>query len=122
MLGRLLLGREITRVQYDAATAYARLRADYNRTTLARPLPSPGDFDRQPGHDDSDGAAPQYQAWCNRVTMDYRRARRALMECPDAMAQVVLDGILDDAPMWHFVGTLRIACNALARLRQSNAA
>ena len=123
-LGRLrLLGNDngISESQYEAGKVYAATREDYHRVMLARPVPSAGDLERQPGFDGSDGSSPGYVDWCQEVEADYKTMRRALLECGDALASMVVDGIIDGVAMFDFVGTLRVALNALARVTNQKA-
>ena len=117
LLGRLSLSGEITRRQFDAGRAYAALRRDYDKAMLARRLESAGDFHEAHGPDHRDGSDPQYRVWVQHTMSTYDRARRALAECSDPLAAMVLDGVvLDGRQMWRFIGTLRIALNAVGRV------
>lgn len=118
MLGRLRLRDEISETQHAAGQRYAEKRAEYHKTMLAKPVPSAGDLQRQPGFDASDGSEESYRLWCKRVAADFDAMRIALRETDEPLAGSVLDSILDGQPLFNFVGTLRIALNALARITQ----
>ncbi len=117
LLGRLSLSGEITRQQFDAGRGYASLKRDYDRAMLARRLVSAADLRGPGGPDHRDGSDPGYRAWVQGVLSAYDRTRRALAESPDPLAAMVLDGVvLDGRQMWRFIGTLRIALNAVGRV------
>jgi len=114
LLGRLSLSGEINREQYEAGLRYVELRQDYDRAMLAQRLVVPGDPLSGPGHDDRDGTDPAYRAWIRHTSARHAQVRRALRECHDPLAQMVLDGIvLEHREMWNFIGTLRLALNAV---------
>ena len=115
ILGRMYLAGEISQRQKEAGDRYAEIRRNYRKAILARRLPSAGDLDRQRGHDDSDGTDPAYVVWCERSIAAYDRLWSALRDCGEPLAIPVLDGVIDDQPLWDFIGVLRIALNTIAR-------
>ena len=117
LLGRLSLSGEINRGQYEAGLSYAQMRGDYDRAMLAQRLVEPGEPESRPGYDDRDGSAPGYRAWVEHTIKQHAKVRRALAECHDPLAATVLDGIvLEGRQMWNFIGTLRLALNAIGRV------
>ena len=84
---------------------------------LARRLGSAADFHGPRGPDHRDGSDPRYRAWVRGTLSAYDRTRRVLAECSDPLAAMVLDGVvIDGHQMWRFIGTLRIALNAVGRV------
>ena len=114
ILGRMYLAGEISQRQKQAGDRYVEIRRDYRKAILARRMPSGGNLERLHGHDDSDGTDQAYVAWCERSIAVYDHLRRALMDCGEPLAITVLDGVIDEQPLWDFVGTLRLALNAIA--------
>ena len=116
ILGRMYLAGEISQTQKHAGDRYAEARRNYRRAILAKRLPSAGNLERQRGHDGSDGSDPAYIAWCARSIAAYDLLWRELRDCGEPMAIPVLDGVIDEQPLWDFVGTLRVALNAIAHV------
>jgi hypothetical protein len=84
---------------------------------LAQRLVATGDPESGPSQDDSDGSDPGYRAWVKHTIIRHDRVRRALAQCHDPLAATVLDGIvLENRQMWNFIGTLRLALNAVGRI------
>lgn len=114
VLGRLFFTREISRQQYDDGWRYAEIVANYRRAIMAKGVPSAGDLDRSRGHDGSDGTDPAYVARCKRDIAIYKQVRRSILEAPDPLAQTIIDAVvIEGKDMPSFVGTLRIALNAV---------
>lgn len=137
-LGRLWINGEIDipvagderrrTTQYEAGKEYRQIVENYRRSLLIRPLGSSSDLNRSPGHEDylGDNAHPEYVAWCKRARVKYRGedgrggVRNALATCGDPLAQMVIDAVVleDKIVSGNFIGTLRVALNAVARVTQ----
>jgi hypothetical protein len=116
VIGALKASGEISRRQFDALDRYREIVQDHRRYTLARPLPSAGNLDRTHGHDDSSGEDPSYVLRFNVAMRLYERCTDALRRCPDAFVTSVVDMVvMGDQFAPHFIGSLRIGANELAR-------
>ena len=117
MLGRLFMTGEINRDQHEAGVLYAQHRVDYDRAMLAQRLVTAGDPLDRGGYDARDGTDPDYRTFVRRVVARHARVRQALGACHDPLAGMVLDAVvLEEREMWNFVGTLRLALNAVGRV------
>jgi len=116
-VGRLTLGKEMTRQQYDAAMSYLE---DYHNNLRAIQAP------RQPGAIDlnaTKGGSGDYEnvRFYREATSRWRAAQAAVQERQNELRGAgVLIAALDylvirDMEFHHLVGSLREALNALAR-------
>lgn len=116
VIGRLLLTREIGRHQFEAARKYEEVVALANAAILARGFPTPGDLNRSGGHDDSDGTEPGYVARCKAATDKANHCWRALREAGQLCRWAVDTIVIEDQPVPHAIGDLRLGLNALCRV------
>lgn len=115
-VGRLKLTGVISQDQYEAAKTYESVYRGYERAILVRRPSSPGNFDKVPGFDAGDGTDERYVEQCTAARRNYGDARRALLDA-DPLAQMAVNTwVVEDVPLYHCVGELRVGLNALARL------
>lgn len=113
--GRLYRNGLLTREQFDAVETFAEIRRDYERAILIRRMGSSSDLNRRGGYDGSDGTEPSYVAFYDRAKGRYERARRAILMTHDHFAMLAIEAVAnDESEMWEFVGSTRIAANAVA--------
>lgn len=132
ILGRLRATGEITARQYEAGVEYRQVVSLYDKAMMVRKPESilakmAVSKDEEPPRREktdwrrpyrfSDGSDDDYVEWFEMVLRVYDRCERALVECPDRMAKAAVNACaLADFDAPHFVGSLRIGLNALARV------
>lgn len=117
-LGRLYAMREISKRQYDTASAYLELCREYDRLHPVRGFTEAGNLDRGAGYDASDGTEEWYLKRFWRVTQKYAACHQALRatQTVDIHAQQITDNVvLKRYEMPAHVASLRIGLNALAK-------
>lgn len=104
----------ITKAQYDALVEYRQLCQDH-----ARACDTPGSHIAGEG---TGGAfdLERHIRWCSSVKQRYDLMKRALYHAQEIHSKENLWGALDvcvrqDLRMWHLVGPLRLAANAVAK-------
>lgn len=119
-LGRMAFHAPLTEEQWEAGEWYREIRIAERRALLVRHIASAGDLERMGGYDARDGTDPAYIESVQRALERGETCRRALLECGEALAQMVLEAVvMEDKEMLPFSGELRCALNAIARVRDN---
>jgi len=116
-MGRAFLAGRLSARQHEAGKLYREFRADYARALQVKAIRSgsvvegdPGGYDGSDPFDD-----PKHEAWCLKLRETYRGTRAAILSTGDALAQIVVDGVVvEDLPMMDYVNTLHVVLDALA--------
>lgn len=115
-IGRLQLTRVISTQQYDAALDYAAIVSAARRAIAA-----PDGLRDSGGVGGDRGDTAEYAAWCAKAIEKREEAVRAVVRENSLFANrgtnllAALDYIvIRDEQMWHMVGDVRLALNALA--------
>jgi hypothetical protein len=106
----------LSQPQYEAATQFLRLRADY---LLSKKAPN-ALVDREGGGMPSDIVSPQYIDWCASVDARYMSCRKAIQEAQGIYRTENLWAALDlcviqGQHLHNLIGATRVACNALQK-------
>lgn len=116
VIGRLLITKEISAPQFEAAKRYEEIvRLADAAILLSRNPPSAGDLNRSRGHDASEGDDPAYVAKCTLANRDANNCWRALKEAGQ-LCRWAVDSFVIENQNVQALGELRVGLNALCRV------
>jgi hypothetical protein len=116
VLGRALLAGDISQDQHDAAREWEARSREYSIALGSRMPRSASEFGGPSGYDGRTGDEPDYIAHCDRAKARYGEVRRAAMEADPFGLMALEVWVLEDRPDFKLLGSLRVACNAIARV------
>lgn len=105
----------ITQEQFEALTNYGKLHQDYRRAIAAPGAGIASEGSGSGGTEISHG----YIRWCSRIREQHAEVKAAIMDAQcvhrnDHILGALQYCVVEDMRMWHLVGALRLAANALA--------
>lgn len=111
---------EMVQSLWESGEWYRSIRAEEQRALLVRQIASAGDLERMGGYDARDGTDPAYVESVQRALERGELCRRALLECGEVLAQMVIEAVVtENKDMPGFSGELRCALNAVDRVRNN---
>lgn len=104
----------ISEEQHIALAHYGRIVADYRRAIAVPGAGVASEGSGSGGPEISEG----YVRWCDRARQIHEDARTAVMEAQmgnhkDHLLGALQYGVVEDLRVWHLVGAMRLAANAL---------
>jgi len=115
-IGRALQSGELSQEQHDAAREWEARRREYSLALGSRRQRSASEFGGAGGYDGREGNEPDYITQCDRAKARYGEVRNAAMEA-DAFGLMALEvWAFEDRADFNLLGSLRVACNAIARV------
>ena len=115
-LGRALQLGDISQEQHDAAREWEARSREYSLALGSRRQRSASEFGGVGGYDGREGDEPDYIAQCERAKARYGEVRRAAMEADPFGLTALEVWVLEDRADFKLLGSLRVACNAIARV------
>lgn len=106
----------ITKDQYDALVRFGAIARDYRR---AIGVPGAGQCEEGGSGNGGPEISEGYVRWCSRARQRHAEAMDAVMEAQmgnrtDHLLGALQYCVVEDLRMWHLVGALRLAANALS--------
>lgn len=117
-LGLAYMAGDLSNTQYDALVDYREAYENYQFALDQKRQRSASDFSGAGGFDSDDGSDPHYVERCERAKARYALYRRAALESGQLGHMAVKTWVLDDCVVKNLIGDLRLAANAIDRVKR----